>query len=120
MTYIASPATFNDASWYLRGGVLDHITSQLSNLSVHSEFQGSEKLAVATYPAPLELIYAFHQNNVIVEKQFQVPLNDSSASGSFTDPSKFNFFRSHTPVSVDSIVTIPEVPFHLELNMAPL
>ncbi|KAL5763417.1 hypothetical protein ACOSP7_019681 [Xanthoceras sorbifolium] len=44
--YFATPNSVQDQSWYLDSGVTNHITSDLSNLSLKSEYRGNDHLTV--------------------------------------------------------------------------
>ena len=44
--YYATPETVGDPAWYADSGATNHVTPQLSNLSIHSDYQGYDKLAV--------------------------------------------------------------------------
>lgn len=41
--YIAFPTTANDHSWYIDSDAIDHITADLNNLSIKSDYKGKEK-----------------------------------------------------------------------------
>ncbi|EXB74906.1 hypothetical protein L484_018614 [Morus notabilis] len=42
----ASPATVNDPSWYVDSGATDHVTADLANLSLQSDYKGQGKLTI--------------------------------------------------------------------------
>ncbi|XP_031266558.1 uncharacterized protein LOC116124947 [Pistacia vera] len=42
--YTTSPSTIQDASWYMDSGAIDHVTSDLSQLTVNSSYNGNEQL----------------------------------------------------------------------------
>ncbi|KAL5778583.1 hypothetical protein ACOSQ2_009320 [Xanthoceras sorbifolium] len=45
--YVAAPAGgTNDSSWFVDSGATNHITSDLNNLSLKSEYKGNDRLAV--------------------------------------------------------------------------
>ncbi|PON63369.1 hypothetical protein TorRG33x02_276610 [Trema orientale] len=46
LTYVASSTTVNDPSWYIESGATDHITSDLANQTVSSDYKGKEKIQV--------------------------------------------------------------------------
>lgn len=43
---IASPNTPSDPSWYVDSGATNHLTADLNNLSMHSEFNGDDQIEV--------------------------------------------------------------------------
>ena len=44
--YFASPETLNESSWFVDSGATNHIISNHNNLSFHSQYPGTEKVAV--------------------------------------------------------------------------
>ncbi|KAL5746553.1 hypothetical protein ACOSP7_027699 [Xanthoceras sorbifolium] len=44
--YYATPETVCDQAWYPDSGATNHVTSDLNNLSTHSEYKGNDRLAV--------------------------------------------------------------------------
>ncbi|PON73930.1 hypothetical protein PanWU01x14_054800, partial [Parasponia andersonii] len=44
--YLVSPATVVDSAWYLDSGDTNHVTADLNNLYVKSDYKGKEKLLV--------------------------------------------------------------------------
>ncbi|KAJ4711692.1 Retrovirus-related Pol polyprotein from transposon TNT 1-94 [Melia azedarach] len=44
--YVANPETTIDPAWYLDSGASNHVTNNLANLSIGSEFKGEEQLVV--------------------------------------------------------------------------
>ncbi|KAL5764513.1 hypothetical protein ACOSP7_016867 [Xanthoceras sorbifolium] len=45
-SYYATPKVINDTSWYSNSGATNHVTADLSNLSIQSEYKGGEKPTV--------------------------------------------------------------------------
>ncbi|KAL5855319.1 hypothetical protein ACOSQ4_005121 [Xanthoceras sorbifolium] len=50
--YYATPEVVNDTFWYADSGATNYVTSDLSNLSIQSEYKGGEKLAVGNGQQP--------------------------------------------------------------------
>ena len=44
--FYATPETVCDPAWYADSGATNNVTSYVSNLSLHSEYQGNDRLAV--------------------------------------------------------------------------
>ena len=44
--YLATPESVIDPSWYLDSGATNHITSDINNLSIRSNYKGTDKLIV--------------------------------------------------------------------------
>ncbi|KAL5848181.1 hypothetical protein ACOSQ4_006194 [Xanthoceras sorbifolium] len=45
-TYCATPDSVNDQAWYVDSGATNHITADINNLSLKSEYRGNHKLIV--------------------------------------------------------------------------
>ncbi|KAL5767401.1 hypothetical protein ACOSQ2_014184 [Xanthoceras sorbifolium] len=64
--YYATPESVSDESWYADSGATNHVTSDLSNLSLQYEYKGNERLVVAQH-----LLYCISKftadNNAIPE-----------------------------------------------------
>ncbi|KAL5758821.1 hypothetical protein ACOSP7_021432 [Xanthoceras sorbifolium] len=43
---IAAPSTVADPNWYVDSGATNHITPDFNNLSINSEYKGTNRLAV--------------------------------------------------------------------------
>ncbi|XP_031250702.1 uncharacterized protein LOC116108600 [Pistacia vera] len=46
INYIATPSTVHDAAWYMDSGATDHVTSDFSQLTGSTSYEGSEQLQV--------------------------------------------------------------------------
>lgn len=44
--YFASPESVSDSLWFVDSGATNHITSNFNNLTLHSQYQGTEKITV--------------------------------------------------------------------------
>ncbi|KAL5842084.1 hypothetical protein ACOSQ3_012687 [Xanthoceras sorbifolium] len=78
-TYIVTPTSVNDPSWYVDSGATYHITSNLNNLSLNSEYKGQDRLVHNGCFALLPI-------------SFQTPIN------LFINTSKFMHFSSSLPI----------------------
>ena len=44
--FVASPSSVRDSAWYMDSGATNHVTAELSNLSIQNGYKGNEKLSV--------------------------------------------------------------------------
>ncbi|KAL5840022.1 hypothetical protein ACOSQ4_012630 [Xanthoceras sorbifolium] len=79
LAYIVTPTSVNDPSWYVDSGATYHITSNLNNLSLNSEYKGQDRLVHNGCFALLPI-------------SFQTPVN------LFINTSKFMHFSSSLPI----------------------
>ena len=65
--FVAGPNTINDPPWYLDSGVIDHVTANLSNLSLKEDYKAKGKLVIS-YGNDLSVTYT---SNIIINSSRQ-------------------------------------------------
>ena len=76
--YMAASSSFCDPNWYLDSGATNHVTPDLSNLSIHSEYHGLDQLSVGNGAGmPISLVgmtsFSIANNHFTFKDIFHIP-----------------------------------------------